>query len=206
MRGSVEKGMCFSLASKGQRSTKHTTLTRLNLSVPWYLDGQWKRFDFFRVVENIYPLFNWPPHITKLLIFTCRASYFQDPKNRACHAQPRPSYLRVLPFCEIPTTGSLSTIYQATGMASLHLCCVLWTICCLLSVVNTLWDRRGAVEVERRDSHRLYPPRNFPGNLSYAFHFATDKVVSALDMAVQQLNTYHRPLLVHTRDEVRRCW
>ena len=93
-------------------------------------------------------------------------------------------------------------------MASFHLCCVLGVICCLLSVVNTLWDKRGAVKVERRDSHRLYPPRNFPENLSYAFlcHFATDKFVSALDMAVQQLNTYHRPLLVHTRDEVRRCW
>ena len=145
----------------------------------------------------------------------------QDPKTALAM---RSSALSCYVFCRVPGPCSVKSLPPEVcpshpekpdkagsidGMAaSLHLCCVLGVICCLLSVVNTLWDRRGAVKVERRDSHRLYPPRNFSENLSYAFHFATDKFVSALDMAVQQLNTYHRPLLVHTRDmrdEVRRC-
>lgn len=87
-------------------------------------------------------------------------------------------------------------------MTSSQLCCVLWIICCLLSVVNTLLERRGIGKVQRRDNHGLYP-RTTLGNLSNAFHFATDKFVSGIEVAVQQLNAYHRPLLVHTKDGVR---
>ena len=87
-------------------------------------------------------------------------------------------------------------------MTSSQLRCVLWVICCLLSVVNTLLERRGIGKVQRRDNHGLYQ-RTTLGNLSNAFHFATDKFVSGIEVAVQQLNAYHRPLLVHTKDGVR---
>ena len=59
-------------------------------------------------------------------------------------------------------------------------------------------ERRGIGKVQRRDNHGLYP-RTTLGNLSNAFHFATDKFVSGIEVAVQQLNAYHRPLLVHTK-------
>ena len=80
-------------------------------------------------------------------------------------------------------------------MTSSQLRCVLWVICCLLSVVNTLLERRGIGKVQRRDNHGLYPRTTQS--------YATDKFVSGIKVAVQQLNAYHRPLLVHTKDGVR---
>ena len=83
-------------------------------------------------------------------------------------------------------------------MTSSQLRCVLWVICCLLSIVNTLLERRGIGKVQRRDNHGLYPRTTQS--------YATDKFVSGIKVAVQQLNAYHRPLLVHTKDGVRCCW
>ena len=83
-------------------------------------------------------------------------------------------------------------------MTSSQLRCVLWVICCLLSIVNTLLGRRGIGKVQRRDNHGLYPRTTQS--------YATDKFVSGIKVAVQQLNAYHRPLLVHTKDGVRCCW
>jgi len=89
---------------------------------------------------------------------------------------------------------SQSILYFQRALSTLYI--LFW----LLGWASTSWD---GTEADRRnsESHRLFPRSS--SNLSDEFSFATERFVSSLEATVEQLNSYRRPLLVHTRNGVR---
>ena len=104
------------------------------------------------------------------------------------------THVHTQPTLNYKMADSQSLLYFQRALSTLYI--LFW----LLGWASTSWD---GTEADRRnsESHRLFPRSS--SNLSYEFSFATERFVSSLEATVEQLNSYRRPLLVHTRNGVR---